>query len=157
MGDPKPKKRPRGRPRSRLNTRLYNALADAELLGPKQNSSKIDSRNKIKSLRRRSSPSPGPPGHAHVRRCIDLKPAAALQLRAVAQVPSLPRSARRPRHGARGTAATRCACPGLRLGVRQVLEDWKDALGILSVAMAIVAAIIYVIQTLRGDARCRAY
>ena len=47
----------------RLNARLYNALADAEPLGPKQNSSKIDSRNKIKSLRRRSSPSPGPPGH----------------------------------------------------------------------------------------------
>ena len=35
----------------------------------------------------------------------------------------------------------------------QVLEGWKDALGILSVAVAIVAAIIYVIQTLRGEVR----
>ncbi len=35
----------------------------------------------------------------------------------------------------------------------QVPEDWKDALGILSVAMAIVAAIIYIIQTLRGEIR----
>ena len=35
----------------------------------------------------------------------------------------------------------------------QVLEDWRDALGILSVAMAIVAAIIYVAQTLRGEVR----
>ena len=35
----------------------------------------------------------------------------------------------------------------------QVPEDWKDALGILSVAMAIVAAIIYVVQTLRGEIR----
>ena len=66
MGDPKSKKRPRGRPFVKGQIalkRLYNALADAEPLGPKQNSSKIDSRNKIKSLRRRSSPSPGPPGH----------------------------------------------------------------------------------------------
>jgi hypothetical protein len=35
----------------------------------------------------------------------------------------------------------------------QVLEDWRDALGILSVALAIIAAIIYVFQTLRGDVR----
>ena len=35
----------------------------------------------------------------------------------------------------------------------QVLEDWRDALGILSVALAIIAAIIYVLQTLRGDVR----
>ena len=35
----------------------------------------------------------------------------------------------------------------------QVLDGWKDALGILSVAMAIIAAIIYVIQTLRGEVR----
>ena len=35
----------------------------------------------------------------------------------------------------------------------QVLEGWKDALGILSVAWAIVAATIYVIQTLRGEVR----
>ncbi len=33
------------------------------------------------------------------------------------------------------------------------LEDWRDALGVLSVALAIVAAIIYVLQTLRGDVR----
>jgi uncharacterized membrane protein len=35
----------------------------------------------------------------------------------------------------------------------QALEDWKDALGILSVAMAVIAAIIYLVQTLRGDVR----
>ena len=35
----------------------------------------------------------------------------------------------------------------------QVLEDWRDALGILSVALAIIAAIIYVFQTVRGDVR----
>jgi hypothetical protein len=35
----------------------------------------------------------------------------------------------------------------------QVLEDWRDVLGILSVALAIIAAIIYVFQTLRGDVR----
>ncbi len=35
----------------------------------------------------------------------------------------------------------------------QVLEDWRDALGILSVALAIIAAIICVFQTLRGDVR----
>jgi hypothetical protein len=33
------------------------------------------------------------------------------------------------------------------------VEDWKDALGILSVAIAVIAAIIYVAQTLRGDVR----
>ena len=33
------------------------------------------------------------------------------------------------------------------------LEDWRDAFGILSVALAIIAAIIYVFQTLRGDVR----
>ncbi len=31
----------------------------------------------------------------------------------------------------------------------QVLEDWRDALGFLSVALAVIAAIIYVFQTLR--------
>ncbi len=35
----------------------------------------------------------------------------------------------------------------------QALEDWRDALGILSVALAVIAAIIYVFQTLRGDVR----
>ncbi len=35
----------------------------------------------------------------------------------------------------------------------QAVEDWKDALGILSVAIAVIAAIIYVAQTLRGDVR----
>jgi hypothetical protein len=35
----------------------------------------------------------------------------------------------------------------------QVLEGWKDALGLLSVAMAIIAAIIYVFQTLSGEVR----
>ena len=35
----------------------------------------------------------------------------------------------------------------------QPVEDWKDALGILSVAIAVIAAIIYVAQTLRGDVR----
>ena len=35
----------------------------------------------------------------------------------------------------------------------QVLEDSRDALGILSVALAIIAAIIYVFQTVRGDVR----
>ncbi len=33
------------------------------------------------------------------------------------------------------------------------MEDWKDALGIVSVAIAVIAAIIYVAQTLRGDVR----
>src|SRR5271165_4931772 len=35
----------------------------------------------------------------------------------------------------------------------QVLEEWRNALGILSVALAIIAAIIYVFQTVRGDVR----
>jgi hypothetical protein len=35
----------------------------------------------------------------------------------------------------------------------QSLEDWRDALGILSVVMAILAAVIYVFQTLRGEVR----
>jgi hypothetical protein len=35
----------------------------------------------------------------------------------------------------------------------QGLEDWRDALGILSVVMAILAAVIYVFQTLRGAVR----
>jgi hypothetical protein len=35
----------------------------------------------------------------------------------------------------------------------QGLEDWRDALGILSVVMAILAAVIYVFQTLRGEVR----
>jgi hypothetical protein len=35
----------------------------------------------------------------------------------------------------------------------QVLEDWRDALGFLSVALAIIAAIINVFQTARGDVR----
>ena len=32
-------------------------------------------------------------------------------------------------------------------------QGWKDALGILSVALAIVAATIYILQTLRGEVR----
>jgi peptidoglycan/LPS O-acetylase OafA/YrhL len=35
----------------------------------------------------------------------------------------------------------------------QGLEDWRDALGILSVVMAILAAVVYVFQTLRGEVR----
>jgi hypothetical protein len=35
----------------------------------------------------------------------------------------------------------------------QVLEGWRDALGALSVALAILAAVIYVVQTLRGEVR----
>jgi hypothetical protein len=35
----------------------------------------------------------------------------------------------------------------------QVLGDWRDALGILSVALAVLAAVIYIVQTLRGDVR----
>jgi hypothetical protein len=34
-----------------------------------------------------------------------------------------------------------------------VLGDWRDALGILSVALAVMAAVIYIAQTLRGDVR----
>ena len=33
------------------------------------------------------------------------------------------------------------------------MEDWKNALGMLSVAMAVIAAVVYVAQTLRGDVR----
>jgi hypothetical protein len=35
----------------------------------------------------------------------------------------------------------------------QALEHWRNALGIVSVVMAIVAAVIYVLQTLRGEIR----
>jgi hypothetical protein len=35
----------------------------------------------------------------------------------------------------------------------QALAPWRDALGILSVVLAILAAIIYVLQTLRGEVR----
>lgn len=35
----------------------------------------------------------------------------------------------------------------------QVAADWRDALGLLSVGMAVVAAVIYVFQTLRGEIR----
>jgi hypothetical protein len=35
----------------------------------------------------------------------------------------------------------------------QGLEDWRNALGILSVVMAILAAVVYVFQTLRGEVR----
>src|SRR5882757_2786634 len=35
----------------------------------------------------------------------------------------------------------------------QVSGDWRDALGILSVALAVLAAVIYTAQTLRGDVR----
>jgi hypothetical protein len=34
-----------------------------------------------------------------------------------------------------------------------VLADWRNALGILSVALAVLAAVIYIAQTLRGDVR----
>jgi hypothetical protein len=34
-----------------------------------------------------------------------------------------------------------------------VLGDCRDALGILSVALAVLAAVIYIAQTLRGDVR----
>jgi hypothetical protein len=39
--------------------------------------------------------------------------------------------------------------------MRNVMQalDWKDVLGILSVSMAIVAAVIYIVQTLRGEVR----
>jgi hypothetical protein len=33
------------------------------------------------------------------------------------------------------------------------MGDWRDALGLLSVALAILAAIIYIAQTLRGEVR----
>jgi hypothetical protein len=35
----------------------------------------------------------------------------------------------------------------------QGLGDWRDALGILSVVLAILAALIYILQTLRGEVR----
>ena len=35
----------------------------------------------------------------------------------------------------------------------QALGDWRDALGILSVVLAILAAVIYILQTLRGEVR----
>jgi len=35
----------------------------------------------------------------------------------------------------------------------QGLDDWRDALGILSVALAVLAAVIYIAQTLRGEVR----
>ena len=31
--------------------------------------------------------------------------------------------------------------------------DWRDALGLLSVALAVLAAVIYIAQTLRGEVR----
>lgn len=34
-----------------------------------------------------------------------------------------------------------------------MLADWRDALGLLSVALAVLAAIIYIAQTLRGEVR----
>jgi hypothetical protein len=34
-----------------------------------------------------------------------------------------------------------------------VLGDWRDGLGILSVALAVLAAVIYIAQTLRGEVR----
>jgi hypothetical protein len=36
---------------------------------------------------------------------------------------------------------------------RQVFGDWRDALGLLSVALAVLAAVIYIAQTLRGELR----
>ena len=35
----------------------------------------------------------------------------------------------------------------------ETLTDWRDALGILSVALAVLAAVIYIAQTLRGEVR----
>jgi hypothetical protein len=35
----------------------------------------------------------------------------------------------------------------------QVLADWRNALGLLSVALAVLAAVIYIAQTLRGEVR----
>jgi hypothetical protein len=35
----------------------------------------------------------------------------------------------------------------------QTMESWRDALGLLSVALAVLAAIIYIAQTLRGEVR----
>jgi hypothetical protein len=33
------------------------------------------------------------------------------------------------------------------------MDSWRDALGVLSVALAVVAAVIYIVQTLRGEVR----
>src|ERR1700734_4290223 len=35
----------------------------------------------------------------------------------------------------------------------QALNDWRDALGILSVALAVLAAAVYIAQALRGEVR----
>jgi hypothetical protein len=35
----------------------------------------------------------------------------------------------------------------------QASGDWRDVLGLLSVALAVLAAVIYVVQTLRGEVR----
>jgi hypothetical protein len=35
----------------------------------------------------------------------------------------------------------------------QTMESWRDALGLFSVALAVLAAIIYIAQTLRGEVR----
>ncbi len=35
----------------------------------------------------------------------------------------------------------------------QALGEWRDALGILSVVLAVLAAVIYILQTLRGEVR----
>ena len=37
--------------------------------------------------------------------------------------------------------------------IMQALHEWRAALGLLSFAMAIVAAIIYVVQTIHGEVR----
>ena len=34
-----------------------------------------------------------------------------------------------------------------------MLAGWRDALGVLSVALAVLAAVIYIVQTLRGEVR----
>ena len=34
-----------------------------------------------------------------------------------------------------------------------MLADWRDALGVLSVALAVLAAVIYIAQTVRGEVR----
>jgi hypothetical protein len=35
----------------------------------------------------------------------------------------------------------------------QGFGDWRDSLGILSVVLAVLAAVIYIAQTLRGEVR----
>jgi hypothetical protein len=42
---------------------------------------------------------------------------------------------------------------GTRRLVMQDLAEWRDALGLLSVALAVLAAVIYILQTLRGEIR----